>query len=206
MSITTYAELQTAAANWLDRTDLTARIPEFIAMGEAELNRRLRAPDMLTKDDAFSITGQYVALPTGIIEVVRFSISTSPVVNLEFVPPTVMAQMREGYTASGKPWAYSVVGGNFEFLPTPDATYTASILYYQRLDGLATTDPNWLLTAHPDIYLFATLVQAEPYLKNDERIMVWRGQLEKALEQLRVMNDRKRTGTTPARSRRLTFG
>jgi hypothetical protein len=43
MAITTYAELQAAAANWLVRGDLTARIPEFITLAEARLNRVLRA-------------------------------------------------------------------------------------------------------------------------------------------------------------------
>ena len=43
MAITTYVELQAAAANWLVRADLTTRIPEFIALAEARLNRTLRA-------------------------------------------------------------------------------------------------------------------------------------------------------------------
>ena len=47
MAITAYAELQTATANWLDRTDLTARIPEFIELSEANFNRVIRSPDMV---------------------------------------------------------------------------------------------------------------------------------------------------------------
>ena len=42
MAISTFAELKTAAANWLDRSDLTDRIPEFIALAEARFNRILR--------------------------------------------------------------------------------------------------------------------------------------------------------------------
>ena len=42
MAITTYAELQAAAAAWLIRGDLTARIKEFIALAEARLNRVVR--------------------------------------------------------------------------------------------------------------------------------------------------------------------
>ena len=41
MAIGTYAELQTAVANWLGRDDLTARIPEFIDLAEARLSREL---------------------------------------------------------------------------------------------------------------------------------------------------------------------
>ena len=43
MAITTYAELKSAAANWLVRGDLTARIPEFISLAEARINRVVRA-------------------------------------------------------------------------------------------------------------------------------------------------------------------
>ena len=42
MAIGTYAELQTAVANWLDRGDLTDRIQEFIDFAEARINRNLR--------------------------------------------------------------------------------------------------------------------------------------------------------------------
>jgi hypothetical protein len=43
MAISTYAELQAAAANWLVRRDLTARIVEFIALAEARINRVVRS-------------------------------------------------------------------------------------------------------------------------------------------------------------------
>ena len=51
MAINTYATLQTAVANWLDRSDLTDRIPEFIALAEARMNRTLRLAIMLNVDE-----------------------------------------------------------------------------------------------------------------------------------------------------------
>ena len=57
MSIGTFAELKTAAANWLDRSDLTDRIPEFIVLAEARFNRVLRIRDMETVSTAISTTG-----------------------------------------------------------------------------------------------------------------------------------------------------
>ena len=50
MAINTYATLQTAVANWLDRSDLTDRIPEFIALAEARMHRTLRLAIMLNVD------------------------------------------------------------------------------------------------------------------------------------------------------------
>ena len=65
MAITSYAELQTAMANWLIRDDLTNRLPEFIDLFEAEVNRRLRIQDMETRATATLTSGSdYLALPT----------------------------------------------------------------------------------------------------------------------------------------------
>ena len=46
MTISTYSELQTAAGNWLNRSDLTSRLPEFIALAESRFNRILNVPEM----------------------------------------------------------------------------------------------------------------------------------------------------------------
>ena len=40
MPITTYSELQQAIADWMNRADLSATIPNFIANAEARLNRK----------------------------------------------------------------------------------------------------------------------------------------------------------------------
>ncbi len=192
MAITTNAELNTAVANWLDRTDLTSRIPEFIVLAEARFNRVLRAPDMLTRTDAFTVDGQYETLPTGFVEAKRVVLLTSPVTPLEYITPEEMAEVRVRYSSAGRPRYYTVAGGSFEFLPTPGEAYTASILYYSTLTPLASAT-NWLLTSHPDVYLFGALVEAEPYLKNDERMGVWKLRLDQALAELNALNDRKQT-------------
>ena len=57
MAIGTYAELQTAVANWLDRDDLTDRIPEFIALAEAKMNRVLRISLMENVSTALLMSG-----------------------------------------------------------------------------------------------------------------------------------------------------
>ena len=59
MAISNYAELQTATANWLDRTDLTDRIPEFIDLAESTFNRTIRNRQMITKKDDYSLDGRY---------------------------------------------------------------------------------------------------------------------------------------------------
>ena len=210
MAISTYAELQTATANWLDRTDLTARIPEFIELAEANFNRVIRQPDMVTKNDSFSIAGRYTTLPTDTLEIVRIVVDLTPVIVLEYLTPEEISERRIVMSATGKPYYFTVIGGSsnqLEVVPSPDDTYTSSIVYYTRIPALtdsATT--NWLLTAHPDIYLFGTLVEAEPYLKNDERMPMWTSRLDKALMALRLQGERELHTGSSLRMRARVLG
>jgi len=210
MAITTYAELQTATANWLDRTDLTARIPEFIELAEANFNRVIRQPDMIAKNDSFSIAGRYTTLPTDTLEIVRIVVDLTPVIVLEYLTPEEISQRRIVMTSTGKPYYFTTIGGStnqLEVLPSPDSTYTSSIVYYTRIAALtdsATT--NWLLDSHPDIYLFGTLVEAEPYLKNDERMPMWTSRLDKALNALGLQGQRERHTASGLRMRSRVLG
>ena len=210
MAITTYAELQTATANWLDRTDLTARIPEFIELSEANFNRVIRQPDMVTKDDSFSIASRYNTLPSDTLEIVRIVLDLTPVVVLEYLTPEEISERRVSMSATGKPYYFTVIGGStnqLEVVPSPDSTYTSSIVYYTRIAALSdSATSNWLLAAHPDIYLFGTLVEAEPYLKNDERMPMWTSRLDKALTALRLQGERELHTGSSLRMRSRVLG
>ena len=159
MAITTYAELQTAISDRLARVDLTATVlQEFIALAEAEMQRILKTLDQETKSAAFSITGEYVAVPTGLQAVRSFVLNTAQ--------RTPLAQMTSDaqstiYKTAAKPLFYEVVGANFRFAPVPDETYAATLVYLAKFDPLSVSvTTNWLLTAHPDVYLFGALKHA----------------------------------------------
>jgi hypothetical protein len=78
MAIGTFAELQTAIANWLDRDDLTARIPEFIALSEARINRALNVRQMETVKLLSLINGtKRYALPDDYLGMRGFKYNTS---------------------------------------------------------------------------------------------------------------------------------
>ena len=210
MAITTYDQLKDAVGNWLDRTDLDDRIPEFIELAEANFNRVIRQPDMITKNDSFSIAGRYTTLPTDTLEIVRIVLDLTPVVVLEYVTPEEISERRTYLTGTGKPIYFTTIGGSanqLEVLRSPDDTYTASIIYYTRIAALtdsATT--NWLLTNPPAIYLFGALVEAEPYLKNDERMPLWTSRLDKALNDLRLQGQRERHTASGLRMRSVALG
>jgi hypothetical protein len=74
---------------------------------------------------------------------------------------------------------------NWLVAPTPDAAYPIEILYYELpplLDDV--TQTNWLTEYAPQVLLYATLVEATPFLKNDERIPVWQNMYDRAAAML----------------------
>ena len=103
MAIGTYAELQTAVANWLDRGDLTARIPEFIDLTEARMNRVLRLQLMVNVDTTtlggastlVAGTRDY-ALPSGYLQMMDFVLTTDPITSLSYITPENMNRMWAG--------------------------------------------------------------------------------------------------------------
>jgi hypothetical protein len=201
MAISTYAELLTAAANWTGRADLTSRIPEFIALFEAKFNRDVRVPQQEKINASFTVDGEYETVPTDFIELRSMHITTDPKRALTYLPPN---QQTEFYNSgSGIPQFVTVTGHtandgtmSFRFAPAPDGTYTAVVTYYAKLLGLngTTQTTNWLLTNHPDVYLYGVLTEAAIFLIDDPRIPAWRDGLAQALGSLQRTNNRARWG------------
>jgi hypothetical protein len=172
MAITTYGELKTAVASWLNRSDLTSQIPDFITLAEANIARDVRARAMEKRVTA-AVSSQYEALPADLLELRNVQLNTDPVRRLRYMTPE---QLDTTYasSATGKPQAYTIFGSEIQFAPIPDGEYTAELAYFYRPAAFsADTDTNSLLTSHPGLYLYAALVAAEPFIQNDERVGVW---------------------------------
>jgi hypothetical protein len=189
MAIGTYAELQTAVINWADRSDLASRVPEFIALAEDTLNKRLRIRAMENRATA-TINSEYSSLPTGFVEMRNFQLNTSPKQTLRLVAPEYIDTFWAGST-TGKPVVYTFIGGEIQVAPSPDGSYTAEMDYYKKWD-IATDTTNWLLTNAPSAYLYGSLLQAEPFLRNDKRIQVWREMFERSLADIEQADKRER--------------
>ena len=74
---------------------------------------------------------------------------------------------------------------NWLIVPTPDDDYPIEILYYELpplLDD--TTQTNWLSEYAPQLLLYGTLLEATPFLKNDDRIPVWQQMYDRAAAML----------------------
>jgi len=194
MAIGTYAQLKTAAANWLDRSDLTDRIPEFIALAEARFNRELRTRDMETVSTAISTvagTREY-SLPTGFVQMKEFHLSTDPLTPLAYITPEMMTRLWAG-SAQAKPQVFTIIADNVRLGPAPDAVYTTSMLYYKTFTALSdSATTNDMLTNNPDVYLYGTLLEAEPFIMNDQRIQVWLGAFDRAVASIQNQDNKDR--------------
>ncbi len=205
MALTTYAELQSAVADWLNRTDLAARIPDFIALTEASLKRDLRTQDMLTSSVVSTVAGTgTVALSNDVVELRNVVLEANPKVVLAFLSQQDLDR-RFATAVSGRPEVYAVVGRALALRPMPDAVYTLALTYYTRIPALSDTVPsNWVLQAHPDLYLYGALVQASPYLGDDARAALWAGLYARALEALDSTDNRAQWAGSPIAMRVTT--
>lgn len=191
MALDTYANLQTSVADWLNRTDLTAAIPDFIALAEAEMKRRIRK--WTVRSTSYTVNAARVAAPTdcSVPRSIRLITGTASLDTPLRLGTIEMLNERKARSAgvTGRPDTVAFVDGYFYFAPEPDQSYTAEVFYFSTLTALATASTNAVLTEAPDAYLFGALMHAEPYLEHDERVPVWREKFQTAVDQLNAKRE-----------------
>jgi hypothetical protein len=207
MALTTYTELKASVADWLNRTDLTNVIPDFISLAEAQIERTLRTRQMIVRATA-SIDTEYSAVPADFLETKSIKLNTNPVTALVFESIDALDSLKSTtYISPGRPGYFGIVGGQIRVLPVPDSTYTAELIYYAKLSKLSSSvATNWLLTQAPDVYLYGSLMQAAPYLKDDSRVPVWAAIYTRGLEELQIADDRGATSGGSIMMRARSFG
>lgn len=190
MAITTYAELRAAAANWLVRADLTDRIPEFVALAEARLNRVLRSRLAEAEVELTTTIGsRFLPLPAGFTEPLRLWIDRS---DGRCELPFIEAGLIGRSSLRGEPGAWAVDGVSIRFDRPCDQPY-AVILRLLRAYALSNGAPtNALLAEAPDVYLFATLSEAGPFLRDAELAGAYETKLARAIEELNGKDARSR--------------
>ena len=200
MAITTYTELKAAIADWLLRDDLTSVIPSFIALAEADMNRKLRHWQMETATD-ISLSARLTALPSDYLSPVSLSVASTAPVRVEMASRAdLQARRAKSLDATGVPAYYAIAAGQLEVYPTPDATYTATLTYNAKPEALGDSNAsNWVLADHPDIYLMGALAMAAPYLNDDARIGTFAGLYERAINDANEQSSRAQWGASGLR-------
>jgi hypothetical protein len=190
MSFDTYTNLQAEIVDYLARDDLNAKIPSFIALTEAKLNRELFVRQMELREtsavDLASNEPEFVSLPSDFQSMRRIrlnGITGKP--QLAYMSTAALDEYRASIgNVSAQPKYFTVFGDEMEFAPTPDLAYTLEMVYRGIIPPLASNSTNWLLTLAPDVYLYGALLEAMPYIKKDDRIQVWVAGFASAIDSL----------------------
>ena len=205
MALTTYSELKTAVADWLNRDDLTSVIPTFISLAEASMERVLRTHNMLTQYPT-TLSTQYTLLPSDFLEMRSVKLLTSPVTPVEYMGKEQLDEYDSLHSGGSKPLYYTLESGQLR-IAIPDGSYSAYLTYYAKLEKLSDTiTTNWLLASHPDAYLYGALLQAAPYLKDDARVQIWNGLFAGAIEAIKTADERGATTGGMLKMRAKAFG
>lgn len=201
MAISTYSELQTAVANLINRSDMTTRIPEWIASAERRIfygsregpyqsdPLRIRA---MEQSSYATISAQATQLPTSFLQAKRFYIAGDSGGKLELVSPDYFWD-KYVVTTSGCPIEYCIEGENLLVGPTPDSSYTGQMLYYKKFAALSgASDTNWLLTNAPYAYVHGAAIEAFRYVNDQVKMMSSHGAFCGIINALQAEDSRDR--------------
>jgi hypothetical protein len=203
MSLATYSDLLASVASWMNRTDLTSVIPDFVTIAESKIARDMRLRAQITTSTLTTPSDgtRTTALPTDWLEFENVSIAGTPETPCQYVNVEHMDVKYPIGGNSGRPYVYSIEGPNILFGPVPDAAYTVNIMYYARFPALATNSTNWLMTNHPNIYLYACLREACFFTKKGAE--QWDALYKQEVQNLQSVDDRSTHSGTVLRVKQV---
>lgn len=193
MSLATYTALKASIASWLVRGDLTAVIPDLITLCEDDLDRPVLNEDGTVRHAAVSyevnttlaLATEEVDLPAACREprslYLDETVAREPLILVS--DEIELAEFKVTFGPTGIPRAAALIanGTKLRLAPAPDASRTAKFTYIAKLTRLSgSVATNWVLDSHHDVYLYGSLVHSAPYLKDDERLAVWRSLYDRA--------------------------
>ena len=182
MALATYSDLLTAVAGWVKRSDLATLIPDFVTLAEVRIARDLNSVKLEKSSPITTVAGtSSYALPTDLISIIRVNRNIG--LPLKSFDPLVQRPSQ-----SGAPDQYAIDQGQIRFYPTPDNVYTRSIVYKAALAPLS-AGVNEVYRQYPNIYLFATIVEAYLWMLADQRAIQWEARYKQAIKDANKANN-----------------
>lgn len=190
MSITTYAELETAITNWTKRADMTTYAPDFITLAESRINREVRSRDMEQRTTStLDTTSAYLNVPSDLIEIRSVWLTNGGVIRpLQYATPDVLLTGYNSTSSTSEPSWYTIIGDEIRFGPVTDSAYSIELWYWKRLTALSSS-LSTLFTNHPDIYLSAALSEAFRFMKDENRADYWEGKYQVIKNQVNLVEE-----------------
>lgn len=195
MAIVDYSTLQTSVGNWLARADLATVIPDFIQLAEARINRDLRVRKMQSSVSGTATAGA-IPLPDDYMGVISLRVSYAG--GSYEIYPESGTNMPIYPINSGLPLGYTVSNGNI-LLASGQQDIAYTLYYWSKVPSLsASNQQTWLLIEEPGIYLYSALVEASPYVQDDQRTVLWATQYKAIVDGMHAADDEDRYGNAPA--------
>jgi hypothetical protein len=190
MALDTYDDLQASVIRYAVRSgddDFEESVPDFIKLAHKRIMRNLRIADMETRVQGTPDSDGEIALPDDFLEMRSVFANTGSGIALTLVSP----DFAEGHFGnhSGNPNSYTITGTTLKTYPI--TTSELEMVYYADPGELSDDAPtNWLLTKAPELYLYGSLIEAAPFMMDDQRALTWGTLYEKALNDL-IQSDKR---------------
>jgi hypothetical protein len=195
---TTFATLQQDVQRYLERGASLAQdpvvfeqIPRLINLAERRIARELKVQGFIAVVTTTLVAGQSVYdKPDRWRETISINMGTgASYLNRKPVYARSYEYLRVLWpdeSVTDEPEFYADYDySHWLIAPTPNLPYPAEIRYYELpplLDD--TVQSNWLTEYAPQLLLYGTLLEATPFLKNDERIPTWQQYYDRAAAML----------------------
>lgn len=202
-SVMTYDSLVENIQSYLERSDTATleKIPLFIMLAEQVIASQIKFLGNLTVNtSAMVATQSIVDKPARWHKTVSMNITLAgkryPVLLRKY---EYLREYWPDATDTGLPKFYADYDyTHWLVAPTPSTNYSFEVLYYERVQPLdSTNQTNWFTTYAPQALLYGSLLQAMPFLKNDERMGMWQQQYDLIIQTLKV-EDQSRVGDRQA--------
>ena len=191
MAISTYSELQTAISEWMDRSDITGSVVDFISLGEARLNRLLgpvgTTTTLTTTIDSASVS---IASLSMIKPIALFNDNFGD--EYEIIPKPLGSFTLED--TNGPPTFWAIEGNTIKFDRPCDQAYTLRFVYEGRFALSISAPTNDFLTQNPDLYLAASIVWGNTFVQDAQDAAIWKGLLDEFTAEVKHNNAQKKRG------------
>jgi hypothetical protein len=190
-AVMTYSSLVNDIATYLERNDQATldKIPQFIMFAEQVIASEIKFLGNLTvADGTMTANDPVLDKPARWRKTVSFNVTLAgeryPVFlrKYEYLREYWPDDTKTGLPAFYCDYDYT----HWLVAPTPATNYSFQVLYYERNQPLdSSNQSNWFTQYAPQALLYGSLLQAMPFLKNDERIPVWQAMYDKSIALLK---------------------
>lgn len=197
---TDFEGLKAAVADYLGRDDLTPKIPNFIRLAEARLNRDVRMRVMERRayhhleagKNELSLPWKRIDGDWDVFLEMRDLVwkGSGRTVNLTYLPADAYSSR---LLEQGSPLRYAIVGKSLFTVPVPAEQGMLELTYWAEIPPLSQKqETNAVLETAPDLYLYATLIESAPWARSSVPVELWTQYYREARERVRESENRGR--------------